>query len=153
MRARAMTDEFYETLQARDMTPDDYAEATGLTIDEVFVDMASEAGMRVREELALEALFRQVGLEYTDEELDEEIASIARSNEIEPSAVRERLIDTGGMALVREQLVHKHAADWLMEHVEFVEEGPEEPAAKTATKKKASASRKKSSKKTEDAGS
>lgn len=152
-RARTMTDEFFQNLGGRGMSPDDYMQATGLSIDDVYADMAAEAGIRVREELALEALYRQVGLEFTDEEVDEEIASLAQSNEIEAAVMRERLIDAGAMAIVRERLAHRHATNWLMEHVEFVEERPEESAAAETPKKKASASKKKRSKKSEDAGS
>ena len=44
----------------------------------------AEAEQRVREELALEALFRARGLEVTDEDIDAELAAIARALEKSP---------------------------------------------------------------------
>ena len=52
-------------------------------------------------DVTLEALFRQADLAYTDEEFDAEIAHIAESEKVSPAAMRDRLIDSGAMAIVR----------------------------------------------------
>lgn len=149
-RTGSMAEEFFESLEGQGMSIEDYLAATGVTMERINADIAEEAERRVRDELALEALFRQAGLSYSDEELEREVEKLATSEKVPVARMRERLIDSGVMAYLRERLIHRHATSWLMDHIEIVEEGPkeEEPASKPAPKKKAAA--KKSSKKTDD---
>jgi trigger factor len=149
-RTDAMTEEFFDSLKDQGMSMDDYLEATELTVEQIQADIAREAAMRVRDELALEALFRQVGLEYTEEELDHEVEQIAAVDKVAVAAMRDRLIHSGVMGILRERLMHRHATRYLMEHVEVVEV---DPAAKTAAEKpkpKKKAAAKKSSTKADD---
>jgi trigger factor len=146
-RAASMTDEFFESLQEQGMSMDDYLEATGLTQAEVQKDISREAALRVRDELALEALFRQAGLALDDGEVEREVEKYAAGEKVPVERMRERLLEAGVLALIRERLMQRHATRWLTEHVEIVEEAPaSEPAAAEARPKK-KASAKKSSKK------
>jgi trigger factor len=146
-RAASMTDEFFESLQEQGMSMDDYLEATGLTQAEVQKDISREAALRVRDELALEALFRQAGLALDDGEVEREVEKYAAGEKVPVERMRERLLEAGVLALIRERLRQRHATRWLTEHVEIVEEAPaSEPAAAEARPKK-KASAKKSSKK------
>jgi trigger factor len=142
-RTSAMTEEFFDSLQDPGMSMTDYLEAVGLTEEQIHTDISREAKLRVADELALEALFRQAGLEYTDAELDAEIEKLAAGDKVPVAEMRARLIDTGVMSYLRERLMHQHATRWLMEHVEVVEESAEpsedgsaaKPKKKTAAKK------------------
>lgn len=129
-RAASMTEEFFDSLRDQGMSVEDYEQATGLTAPDIQADIAVEAGRRVRDDLALEALFRQAKLEVLDDELDREIEKLAASDKTSAAAMRERLIDSGVIGYVRDQLIHRHAVRWLMDHVDVVEEKPGEPAAK-----------------------
>jgi len=133
------------------MSIEEYTEATGVTQEQIHGDISREAALRVRDEMALEALFRQAGLEYTDEELEREVEKLASAEKIPVERMRERLVDTGVMAFLRERLMHRHATRWLMENVEIVEETPDAPATEPAAKPKKKAAAKKSSKKSDDA--
>lgn len=161
-RARQSTDNFYDDLKEREMTPEDYYNRTGRTVDDVFVELKEQAATRVRDELALEALYRQAGLSYSEEDMEKEIEAIAAEDKTTADKMRARLLERGAMPLVRERLVQRTAAHWLMEHIKFDQlegegaEGEEEagetekPAAKKApAKKKAAAPAKK---KAADAG-
>ena len=145
-RAGSLAEDFFESLRERQLTIEDYTAATGVPADQIQGDIAREAEARVRDELALEALYRATGLSYSEEELDEELEKLAMAEKVPASTLRERLIDSGVMALVRERLVQRHATRWLMDHVEIVEQAPtplvdaEEPKPKkkgTSTKKPA----------------
>jgi trigger factor len=151
-RTDAMTEEFFDSLKDQGMTMEDYLEATELTVEQIQADIAREAALRVRDELALEALFRQAGLEFTEEELDHEVAEIAGVDKVPVDAMRERLVHSGVMGILRERLMHRHATRYLMDHVEVVEVDPTAPAAaeKPKPKPKKNAAAKKSSTKTDD---
>jgi trigger factor len=151
-RTGAMSEEFFDSMQEQGMNMQDYLEAVGLTEEQIHTDISREARLRVADELALEALFRQADLVFTDEELDAEIEKLAEGDKVPVAEMRERLVETGVMAYLREKLMQQHATRWLMDHVEIVEEVPGEDAgAEPADKPKKKAAAKKPSKKAADA--
>ena len=145
-----MTEEFFDSLKDQGMTMEDYLEATDLTVDQIQADIAREAALRVRDELALEALFREAGLEYTEEELEHEIEQIAAVDKVPLAAMRERLVHSGVIGILRERLMHRHATRYLMEHVKVIEVDPAAPVATEKPKPKKKAAAKKSSTKADD---
>jgi len=147
-RTGSMTEEFFDSLREQGMSIEDYTESTGVSAEQIHGDVSREAALRVRDELALEALFRQAGLEYSEEDLEREVESIATAEKVPVARMRERLVDTGVIAYLRERLVHRAATRWLMDNVEIIEEGPDAPEAEAKPKKKAAA--KKSPKKSDD---
>lgn len=149
-RTEAMAEEFFDSLKDQGMSMEDYLEATDLTVEQIQADIAREAALRVRDELALEALFSQAGLEYTDEELDREIELLAGADKISTAQMRERLLSSGVIGILRERLMHRHATRYLMEHVEVVEADPSADASEKPKAKKKPAA-KKTSKKSDDA--
>lgn len=148
-RAEAMTEEFFDSLKEQGMTIQDYLESTGVTQEEIEKDVSVEAALRVRDELALEALFRQAGLELDEGEVDREVEKLATEEKVPVARMRERLIEAGIMAYIRERVIHRHATRWLMDNVEVIEEAPEPAATKTEVKPKKPAA-KKPSKKADD---
>jgi trigger factor len=144
--AAGMTDDFFETLQKRGYSIEQYVESTGASIEQIQEDIAGEARDRVRDELALEALFGAEGMDMTEGDIAEELSSIAESEKISVEAAAQRLRDSGLMPLVKERVIHRKAVRWLMDNVEVVEE---EPAAEVAggTAKVAKAPKKGTSKK------
>jgi trigger factor len=146
-RAEAMTEEFFDSLKEQGMSIQDYLEATGVSQDEIESDISREAALRVRDDLALEALFRQAGLEIDESEVDREVEKLATSDKVPVPAMRERLIEAGVMAFIRERVTQRHATRWLMDHVEIIEEAPEPAVSKTGAKPKKKTTAKKPSKK------
>jgi hypothetical protein len=104
--------------------------------------VAGEAAVRVREDLALEALFRAKDLRIGEGEMDAQIAAMAERYEMEPDTLRKTLRNRVMLPDVRQQLMHHHATGWLIDNVEVVEVAPaidpsaDEPA-KPAKKKPA----------------
>jgi trigger factor len=132
------------------MAIDQYLAGAGIEIDALEGDLKVQAEQSVREELALEALFRAKGMEVTDEDVDQEIAELASSTESTIEEARKRWADLGLMAVVREQIMHRKATMWLLENTTVTEEsgeasaeGSNEGTKKAAPKKRASKAKKK----------
>jgi trigger factor len=123
-RASSMMREFFESLEARGIGIQQYVELTGATPEQIQDDMRLQATQRVREELALEALFREKGFEVTDEEFDAAIADIAGEEGHNADKLRAELTRNGVLPLVREQIIHRRALEWLMDNVTITEEDP-----------------------------
>jgi trigger factor len=154
-RTDDLAHEFFDTLKERVYSFEDYMTATGMDAEQMRGDLAQEAEMRVRDDLALEALARAVGIEIADDEVESEVARLAEAQKTSAAKLRERLVASGALALVREDLTQRKAMRWLMENVEVVDGDPEAaeapaksakagkaakaPATKTAKPKKAAA--------------
>jgi trigger factor len=123
-RANSMTRDFFENLEERNITLAEYVDATGASPEKIQADIAEQAAVLVREELALEALFRMQGLEVTDADVTEAIVSMSGGDEVQAERMRESLTENGVLPLVREQLVHQKALGWLLDAVTVVEEEP-----------------------------
>jgi trigger factor len=143
-RQETMMRDFLAMLESREMPIDQYLASSGIDMDTLEGDIRKQAVQSLREELALEALFREKGMEVTDADIDAELAEIATSTETSPEEARRRWEELGLMTVIREQIIHRKAILWLLDNVTIVEEAPAdtEPAdagAKKASPKKAAA--------------
>lgn len=125
-RSKELSEEFFSALQQRGVSVEDYVAATGVEEGQIEADIALRAESVLREELALEALARAVGLEVSDEEMDAEIAEMAGSEQGAAERMKERFRGVGMMPLIREQLTHRKAMRWLVENVQVTEDEPSE---------------------------
>ncbi len=133
-RTSSMTRDFFESLQERNITLPDYAQATGVEIAQIQADISEQAALRVKEELALEALFRAKGLEITDADFDEAVLEIAGGDQDAVAQTLENLREAGATPIVKESIVHHKALEWLLANVELLDD---EPAADAPAEKKA----------------
>ncbi len=133
-RNESMIRDFADGLQRRGMTVEQYVEATGYDMNKIAEDMKAQAEMMVREELALEALFRAVGMEVTEADVDEEIARFAEAAGTTPADIRARWEDTRAIEVLTEQIMHTKAVAWVTDpaNVEIAEEEPREGEADAA---------------------
>jgi trigger factor len=144
-RMRSLFTDFDRRLQDQGTTLEAYSNATGLTSEVLEAELRKDAVELIREDLALEALFREKGMEVTDADIDEELAEIARATKSTPEEARKKWEDMGLMAVIREGVMHHKAVNWLMENVTVVEveptdvteEAPAEPKGKKKASKKA----------------
>ncbi|MBN2840602.1 MAG: trigger factor, partial [Coriobacteriia bacterium] len=123
-RAASMTREFFENLESRGISLQQYVEATGAQPDQIQADLKEQAAVRVREELALEALFRAKGFEVTDADVEAAIVGIAGHEGEDAAQLRESLGTSGTLPILREQIMHRKAVEWLMENTVVTEEDP-----------------------------
>lgn len=121
-RANSLMRDFLENLESRGIPIQQYVEITGVQPDQIQADIAKQAQGRVREELALEALFRAKGLEVTDSDMDDAVREIAGGDDEAAEQLREELTTNGALPIVREQVMHRKALKWLIDSVVTVEE-------------------------------
>ena len=124
------------------MTFEQYAEMTGVTRESFEAGVGLEAADQVREDLALEALFRALDMEVTEEDLQREFDEMGEASKSTGEDMRKKWTDMGLMPVIREGVVHRKAVGWLMENVEVVDvvpdaETPEGEPAAAGTKKPA----------------
>jgi len=143
-RMQSLETDFETRLKDQGLTLEQYANLTGLTRETFEAELAQDAELQVREDLALEALFRKLGYEVSEEDLNAELEDIASASKSTIDEVREKWKSMGLMAVIAEGVMHRRAAGWLMENVETIEVGdepkvPAEPAegTKKTTKKRA----------------
>ena len=147
LRSRMQSIETDHATRLRDqgLSLEQYAEMTGMTREVFETQLRQEADQMVREDLALEALFRKLSYEITEEDLGQELEDIARASKMTADEAREKWKSMGLMAVIGEGVMHRRAVGWLMENVKTVEvddsvEGESKPAedTKKTTKKRAS---------------
>jgi trigger factor len=133
-RAKSLATDFNNRLQGQGLTLDQYIGMTGVSKEVFEEQILSDA----------EALFRELGMEVTDEDMDRELQDMAQASGESMEETRAKWEKLGLNAVVAEGVMHRRAVGWLMENVE-VDERPDEPAAepeaaegtKKATKKRA----------------
>ena len=120
-----------------------------MTSETLEAELRKDAEELIREDLALEALFRQQGMEVTDAEIDEELVEIAKATNSTPEEARKKWEEMGLMAVIREGVMHRMAVGWLMDNVTVIEVEPsdedsesDDSAASKGTKKAAKKSKK-----------
>jgi trigger factor len=109
-------------LEAQGATIQQYLEATGQGQSQLVDDLRSTATDAVKADLALRALAEAESLEVTDDDLELEIAQLADRMQQPAGAVRAQLEAAGQMPAVRSDIRKAKALEWLMEHVEIVDE-------------------------------
>lgn len=109
-------------LEAQGATIQQYLEATGQGQSQLVDDLRSTATDAVKADLALRALAEAESLEVTDDDLELEIAQLADRMQQPAGAVRAQLEAADQMPAVRSDIRKAKALEWLMEHVEIVDE-------------------------------
>lgn len=109
---------FLQNLSARGMTLDAWLSANGLTSEAFIADLHHQADDVARESLALDALARELKLEVTDEDIDEEFKS-AGVEDVEAS--KAAFVAEGRMPAVRDSIRRSKAVDWLVETAKVTE--------------------------------
>ena len=83
----------------------------------------------VRGQLLLDAVATQEGIEAADEDLDDRVARLARSQNQAPGRMRSEMERDGRLDSLRFQIRQEKTLDRLVEHAEVTEREPEPPAA------------------------
>jgi trigger factor len=109
-------------LSAQGVTAEQYLEATGQTQQQLGDELRELAAQAVRVDLALRAVADSEDIEATDEDLDEEFARVAERLDQDAGKVREEFERAEQVPAVRSDIRKRKALDWLVEHVELVDE-------------------------------
>lgn len=134
-RTESLTEDFFGSLKERGIAMEEYIEATGVPIEQIRDDISKEARLQVREELALEALSRSLGMDITEDDITEELSRNLDEGET-PEQLREQLRRNGALPLLREQIARRKALRWLMDNVKVNEQDSAEAASAEPKPKK-----------------
>ena len=110
-------------LQAQGIGIEQYLAQTGQDQEAFVAELRETAAQGVRVDLALRAVALAEELDVSDEELEDEYASVAERVGQKPAQVRKQLERNGQVPAVRSDLRTRKALEWLTEHVELVDEG------------------------------
>jgi len=109
-------------LQAQGLQLQQYLMMTGRSQEQLVDELREAAETSSRVDLGLRAVAAAEGIECSDDELDEEIASVAERVGEKPEKVRSQLERNDQIPAVRSDITKRKALEWLLEHVEIVDE-------------------------------
>jgi trigger factor len=109
-------------LEAQKLGLAEYFQATGTSPDELLGAVRVDALGAVKADLALRALVEAEELTLSEEELLAEIVTMAERMGTTPAELRRQLDTAGRTGAVRSELRKGKALEWLLDHVELVDE-------------------------------
>ncbi len=109
-------------LEAQKVGLTEYFQATGTSPDELLGAMRGEAQAAVKADLALRALVEVEDLTLSEEDFDAEIATMADRMGAKPDDLLRQLDTAGRTGAVRSELRKGKALEWLLDHVDLVDE-------------------------------
>lgn len=107
-----------QNLAARGMSLDSWLQMNGMSGDQFIADLHRQANDVARESLALDALARELKIEVTDEDVDEEFK---KAGVDDPEASKEDFIKNGRIPALRDSIRRSKACDWLVENAKVTE--------------------------------
>jgi trigger factor len=109
-------------LEAQRATISDYLQATGQSAEELVETLRQQAIPSVKADLGLRAVARAEEIEPTQDDIDAEVDRLAAQFNMKPADVRRNLDRADQMPAVRSDWKKSRALDWLLKHVEIVDE-------------------------------
>ena len=114
--------ELARRLESRGATIAQYMEVSGTTEEEFVASLREEAIAGIKADLALRALADAEAMVATDDDVDAEVGRLAERMQRKPADVRRELERQDAIATVRSDVRKSKALEWLVEHVEIVDE-------------------------------
>ncbi len=108
-------------LSQQNMNLEQFLQATQRTPESLLSELREESARAVRVDLALRALAHAEGLEPSDEELDQELATTAIEMDTSAEVLKKNLVTNGRLPSFYGEVSKKKASKWLMESVVFVD--------------------------------
>jgi trigger factor len=119
-RTRELLNALVRSLERRGISPDAYLQLTGQTGDELVEQLRSEAQLSVGRELVLEAVADKLGLEVSDEEIEELIRDQAEAHGDDADDAIKQVFEGGGAEALRGDLRLRKALDQVAAEVQRV---------------------------------
>ena len=110
-----MVEDFAQRIQSQGITLEQYFQFTGLTAEKMMEDMRPQAIKRIETRLVLEAVAKAENIEITDEKIDEELAKMAESYNMEVEKLKE-FIGENEKKQMKEDLAVQEAVTFLVEN-------------------------------------
>ena len=110
-----MAQEFAQRIQSQGLTMEQYFQFTGMTADKMKEELKPQAVKRIETRLVLEAIAKAEGIEITDEKLDEELAKMAESYQMEVEKLKEYMGEYEKQQM-KEDMAVQEAVTFLVEN-------------------------------------
>ena len=110
-----MVEDFAQRIQSQGLTLEQYFQFTGLTAEKMMEDMRPQAIKRIETRLVLEAVAKAENIEITDEKIDEELAKMAESYNMEVEKLKE-FMGENEKKQMKEDLAVQEAVTFLVEN-------------------------------------
>lgn len=117
-----MLSSFLRQLDARKIGLEQYLAAREQEPDQLLAELKEQATEQVRADLALRALADAEELEVSDDELAAEIQRLADDSDRSAADVARQVAEGTGLERLRSDLRSSKAVEWLLDHVEVVDE-------------------------------
>ncbi|MEO7836285.1 MAG: trigger factor [Acidimicrobiales bacterium] len=109
-------------LEAQGASLPEYLAASGTTEEQLVEELRTEAVRAVKADLGLRALAEAEGMEASEDEVDAEVERLAKRLGQKPGQLRKELERQEMLPTVRSDLQKATALEWLVEHIEIVDE-------------------------------
>jgi trigger factor len=109
-------------LESQGATLGQYLEAAGTDQDQLLGELRQASEQSVRADLALRALADAESIEVDDADVDKEISTLAERLDQRPDQLRRQLERAERMPELRSDIRKGKAFNWLVDHVELVDE-------------------------------
>jgi len=122
-----MVRDFDTRLRQQGMNMDMFLSFSGQTREDLQNQMKGDAEKRVRNNLVLEVIAKQENIEVSEEEVNEELVTMAEAYKRTPEEIRSILAANGSLGSLSEELSLRKTIDFLVSNsveVEAVEEAP-----------------------------
>lgn len=138
-----LAQQFLSQLQQQGMTLDGFLAQQRIGAEEFLNDLHVQADERARQSLALDALAKKLGIEVTDDDIDEEFKAAGAPDVAD---ARKSFVEQGRMPAIRESIKRTKALKWLVDNAKVTEvdeaakkaeetsDEEEKPADKKSTK-------------------
>jgi trigger factor len=114
--------ELSHRLDAQGATVAQYLEATGSDQDELVAELRQASEQAVRADLAFRALADAESIEAEESDIDKELAALSERLDQRPDQIRRQLERAERMPELRSDIRKGKAFNWLVDHVELVDE-------------------------------
>jgi trigger factor len=111
-----------QQLKAKGMTLPQYLDAIDISEEDLVAAIRDDAVRSVKADLTLRAVAEAENLLATDEDVDAEVTRLAQRLGENPARVRQTLEQRDAIPTVRSDVRKAKALEWLVEHVEVVDE-------------------------------
>lgn len=119
-RRDSLMRDFEDRLKQSGLDLKTYFQGTGIDPTQWEQDLEMQASISVSQDLALEALARDKGLNATEEDFEEEFAAIAEALQMTAEAARKQWTELGLLTSAADQIARRKATEWLAENATVV---------------------------------
>ncbi|KWX87229.1 trigger factor [Paenibacillus riograndensis] len=116
-----MVRDFDNRLRQQGMNMDMFLSFSGQTREDLELQMKGDAEKRVRNNLVLEVIAKAENIEVSEEEVNEELASMAESFKRTPEEIRSILAANGSLSSLNDEISLRKTIDFLVENSVEVE--------------------------------